>query len=118
METTWIYAAHFKVLSHPLPGSFGVKAMRCLTSYIENATPSVDTAYVGFNERHTMLLVFYVRKDGRVGITKEYAPRGERFEIEPLLTSKARYSQGTNKALVRLLNQLVSSTSEGSDGAG
>ena len=106
-QTSWVNAKNFKVFRHPVPGSFGVMAMRAVATMAENAPPSPDTAYIGFNEKHTMLLILYVRTDGRVDITKAYCPKKARFDVDAVSTSNGRMTVQGLKMLEKLLNSVV-----------
>ena len=108
METTWINATSFKVLRHPVPGSFGLHGMRAVCVTAENGAPEPGTAYVGYNEKHTMLVVLYVRSDYRMDVTKAYSGKKTKtFAISDVLNSRARLCDNTKAAMEKLLNQLL-----------
>lgn len=106
-ETTWADAKHFKVFLHPLPGTFGVNALYSSATIAEDGAPRHDTAYVAFNRSRTMLLVLYLRKDGRPDHTKAYTwHRKKRFNVAPLLPLKGRTVNVTRAEMIQLLNTL------------
>lgn len=109
----WNNAKTFAFLRHPIPGSNGVNSMATVVTYADNADPSPETTYISFNQNATMLMILYIRKDGRRSFTKEYARRSEQFDVAKHCAHRARAGTITKadaEALVKVLKKKAPAT--------
>ena len=113
LETSWTNASAFKIFRHPIPGTSGVRAMDSFAAFAENAPPSHDTAYIAFNQTYRMLIILYVRANGRRGITKEYVlNKKQAFRVEEYISGlRHRLQPLTVANIERLLNDLIDTAS-------
>lgn len=112
-QTSWVDADTFKLFRHPIPGTSGVRAMDSFATFAENAPPEKSCAYLAFNQTYRMLIILYVRKDGRRGLTKEYVlTKKQSFRIEEFLASiRTRTTPLTISEVERLLNDVLDTAS-------
>lgn len=104
---SWTSASAFVFLRHPIPGSNGVLSLASIVTYAQNRAPDTDAVYIAYNKGRSMLMLLYVRSDGRYSFTKEYATRKQQFDIIKLIAHNARSKQVTKADVERVIKVLT-----------
>lgn len=94
-QASWEAASAAFFLRFPIPGSNGVHSMATIVTYAQNSPPTKNCVYIAYNNACNMLMMLYVRDDGRYSFTKEYAHTKKQFDVIRWVSSNARAQKAT-----------------------